>query len=328
MSDMSQTERQIFILMLLSENKRGYNIEEIHSRLQSWGENVDARTIRRDIDSLSGLCFITEEVRSGTTYFSAGKFHLENLTFDSGDLISLTFLTELLQPYEHSSMGKNALTLIRRIIQHTGNLNQEFVNYFHEYVSLKARPAHANEKDHSDYEAVLQHAITEHQKVQMIYLGFGQETPVTRIVHPYEFILRDGNLSVAGYCELRKAIREFRLSRIQKLTLLSDSFQRQPDSESLDAQNRFLHLSGSEKQEIKLIFHPSAADYVREYDASLADRIELREDGSLLFTRSCAITNDLIRWILGYGSGVTVLAPEKLKKEIHESLSAAVNLYS
>lgn len=342
-SDMSQTERQIFILMLLSENRRGYSADEIHTRLLNWGAAVDIRTVRRDIDSLSEICFITEEVRSGITYFSADKFKLENLTFDSGDLVSLTFLLELLRPYEQSDMGRNAQALLHRIIDHTGNLNREFVHYFREYVSLNTAAARSaitrtaalrqttrpSDADAARYERILRQAITDHLKVRMTYQAFGQDITTERVFHPYEFVLQEGNLNVSGYCELRGSIRDFRLSRIQQLELLSEHFTRDADYQPASSGNRFLHLSGGEKEDIRLRFHGEAARYLQEYDASLADRLEADPDdpGALLFSRSAAITNDLVRWVLGYGAGVQVLAPESLKKEIQGHLAAAQDLY-
>ena len=331
MSDMSQAERQIFILMLLSENKRGYSAEELRSRLISWGADVDVRTVRRDIDSLSGICFITEEVHSGTAYFSADKFKLENLTFDSEDLISLTFLMELLHPYENSSMGKNALSFLNRIIEHTGNLNREFVQYFHDYVSLNTNSYHAISDSNPEYEKLLQQAITGCQKVRILYQGFRQEQVSERIIHPYEFILREGNLTVSGYCELRNSLREFRLSRIRQLELLTETFTRQTAPGTPVTRDRFLHLSGAEKENILLRFHGEAAAYVREYDSALADKLETatETDGShsVLFHRTAAITNDLIRWILGYGDGVEVLEPINLREMIRQRLQTANNQY-
>ena len=342
-SDMSQTERQIFILMLLSENRRGYSADEIHSRLTNWGASVDIRTVRRDIDSLSEICFITEEVRSGVTYFSADKFKLEQLTFDSRDLVSLTFLLELLRPYEQSDMGQNARALLHRIIEHTGNLNKEFVQYFRDYVSLNTaaarsagRTADSRAGGNSDskrlllYERLLRQAITDHLKVRMTYQAFGQDTTTERIFHPYEFVLQDDNLNVSGYCELRESIRDFRLSRIQDLELTEEPFTRVAEYQPASSGDRFLHLSGGEKMDILLRFQGDAAKYLKEYDSALADRLEKdpADSSALLFHRSAAITNDLVRWILGYGSGVQVLAPETLKKEIQDHLMAAMNLYS
>ena len=60
-SDVSQPERLIFILMLLSENSHPFSIAQIHEKVCAYGANVDERTIRRDIDLLSEIAYITEE---------------------------------------------------------------------------------------------------------------------------------------------------------------------------------------------------------------------------------------------------------------------------
>ena len=82
MKDMAQTERQIFILLLLSENKRGYTINDIHDSLEKWDVIVDKKTIMRDIDSLSGICFISEEDRSGRTYYTADNIQYKRVIND------------------------------------------------------------------------------------------------------------------------------------------------------------------------------------------------------------------------------------------------------
>ncbi|MBP5306336.1 MAG: HTH domain-containing protein, partial [Lachnospiraceae bacterium] len=59
-SDVTQPERLIFILMLLSENSHPFSIAQIHEKVCAYGANVDERTIRRDIDLLSEIAYITE----------------------------------------------------------------------------------------------------------------------------------------------------------------------------------------------------------------------------------------------------------------------------
>ena len=51
--DVSVSQRQIYILSLLSENPKGYLAEEIQERLHRWNIDVTSRTILRDIDELS-----------------------------------------------------------------------------------------------------------------------------------------------------------------------------------------------------------------------------------------------------------------------------------
>jgi len=50
MCDVTQVERQLYILSLLSESKIGYTIDEIKKKLDSVGIDVSKKTIERDIN--------------------------------------------------------------------------------------------------------------------------------------------------------------------------------------------------------------------------------------------------------------------------------------
>ena len=97
--DISMSQRQIYILSLLSENPRGYQADEIRSRLLDWDINVSRRTILRDIDELSLNYGIAEDERDGRTYYSADKYTLKNVDLTIEDLASLAFAKEMLGEY-------------------------------------------------------------------------------------------------------------------------------------------------------------------------------------------------------------------------------------
>ena len=152
MKDMAQTERQIFILLLLSENKRGYTINDIHASLKKWNVNVDKKTIMRDIDSLSSICFISEEERNGKTYYTADKFRLSDITFTSPELISLAFMMELLKPYQYMTMGKTAYDLIQKLLDNSKwQSNGAFLVYNQDGTLLASTNPDYNNIDLSGY---------------------------------------------------------------------------------------------------------------------------------------------------------------------------------
>ena len=55
--------------------------------------------------------------------------------------------------------------------------------------------------------------------------------------------------------------------------------------------------------------------------------IEEHEDGSATFEINVVINRELIRLLLGYGSGLKVLSPKHLVKIIRKNLSAATSQY-
>lgn len=325
MKDMAQTERQIFILLLLSENKRGYTINDIHDSLEKWDVIVDKKTIMRDIDSLSGICFISEEERGGRTYYTADKFRLRDITFTSPELISLAFLLELLKPYQYMTMGKTSKELIHKLLDNTTNLNREFIQHFTGLVSVNTND-YINDAINPEIEEHLQAAIRNNLKVRIIYHSFAGDEDTIRIIHPYELMLNDGALSIVAYCELRNDIRDFRVSRIKAMTLLEETFTVPEDYYDKKARNKFIHLSGTANEQIILSFDGPTAKYIHEYEADLADEIIDTPEG-ITFIRNTAVTDELIRWILQFGSGIKVLNPSHLKERIRHELAKTLEQY-
>jgi proteasome accessory factor B len=325
MKDMAQTERQIFILLLLSENRRGYTISDLHNSLEKWDVIVDKKTIMRDIDSLSGICFITEDERNGKTYYTADKFRLGDITFTSPELISMAFLLELLKPYQSMTMGKTSQELIHKLLDNTTNLNREFIKHFTGLVTINTND-YINDDVNPEIEDRLQSAIRNKTKVRIIYHSFGGDEDTIRIIQPYELMINDGALSVVGYCELRNDIRDFRVSRIKAITPIEDTFTVPTDYYLKKARNKFIHLSGNVIEPIIIAFNGQTAKYVQEYESELADEI-IETSTGITFMRNTAVTEELVRWILQFGSGARVLNPTHLKDKIKQELAKSLELY-
>ena len=71
----------------------------------------------------------------------------------------------------------------------------------------------------------LRYAIRSQQSVTLTYQGPGRVTPSQRQVNPYALVFRWGWWYTAGYCHLRRAMRTFRVDRIQELKLVEDHFE-------------------------------------------------------------------------------------------------------
>ncbi len=325
MKDMAQTERQIFILLLLSENKRGYTINDIHASLEKWDVIVDKKTISRDIDSLSGICFISEEERNGKTYYTADKFRLRDITFTSPELISLAFLLELLKPYQYMTMGKASQELIHKLLDNTTNLNREFIKHFTGLVTINSNDYIIDEIN-PEIEERLHTAIRNKTKIRIIYHSFGQDEDTIRIIRPYELLINDGALNVVGYCELRNDLRDFRVSRIKAITLLEETFTVPEEYYLNRTRSKFIHMSGSVVEQIIISFEGATAKYIQEYEADRADEIIKTENG-ITFIRSTAVTDELIRWIMQFGSGAKVLNPPELRDKIKQELQKSLAIY-
>ncbi len=309
----SQSQRQIYILSLLSENPKGYTADEIRERLLSWDVKVSKRTITRDIDDLSMNYGIGEEDRGGKTYFYADKYTLKNVDLTIGDLASLAFAKEMLLGYEHLDMGKQAISFIDKIIEGSASLNQmQFDKLCGHFKQIGKNSGNVDRVD-AKIEKMIQNAIDNKNKVEIDYYSFSSDESTKRVIHPYRLILLDSYLSVEAYCELRDDVRTFRLARIKNVKVQDEHF-----TEVLKEERKaFLNLTGGKIEDMELIFTGKSIRYVKEYEASRAKQLKEESDG-LHFYQNAAIAPDVIRWIRAFGPEVTVVKPQWLAQQLKE----------
>ncbi|MDO5154601.1 MAG: WYL domain-containing protein [Eubacteriales bacterium] len=314
--EMSVSQRQIYILSLLSENPQGYQVEEIRQRLLNWNIEVSKRTIMRDIDELSLNYGIGEDERGGKTYYFADKYTLKNVDFTIEDLASLAFAKEMLKEYSHLSMGKHAITFIDRMVEQSTSLNRLQFEMLGKHVKQMDTVGISKGVVDEKIEKSIQTAIDNQNKIKIDYYSFSSDSSTERIVHPYRLLLIDANLCLEGYCELRKEIRRFRLSRMQSLVMLDEKFEN-TEMQALQENDSLSRLRGGRVEELSLLFQGDAIRYVKEYEANKSEKMQEDSEG-LHFYAQTAITPDVIRWVRGFGADVKVQKPEWLATQLLE----------
>lgn len=324
-NDISVSERQLYILSLLSQNSYGYTAEEIVSRLEQWEVNLTKRTISRDIDELSMSYAIEEEERDGKTYYMARKFNMENVELTIMDLMAITFMQELVSSYEKTMLGSAAGEILKKLSEHTGNLNKKHLQMLNSTIQIQDRNAWKNQDINPEYERSISNAMDKHTKVRIEYYSWNSDQVSERVIYPYAFVVLDQYLSVEGYCELRHEIRTFRLSRIRSIQVLDEHYEIPVDYERR-ADSKFIYIGGGEITQLRLLFDETAGRFVQEYQAHRADRLTRQEQG-VLFEKKTAITDEVRRWILQFGAGVQVLEPDWLAKELRDEAEKMAELY-
>ena len=316
--DISVSQRQIYILSLLSENQKGYQAEEIRERLKNWDIDVSKRTITRDIDELSLNYGIGEEERNGKTYYFADKYTLKNVDLTIEDLASLAFAKEMLKEYEHLDMGHHAISFIDKIVENSASLNKlQFESLCGHFKKSGSKTGNMDLVD-SKIEKMIQNAMDSHNKISIEYYSFTSDECTKRIVHPYKMLLMDSYLCLEGYCELRKETRRFRLSRIKGIEVLDAKFEKEGEKNGNPEQKEvFLKLAGGEIEDMELLFTGESIRYVKEYEAGRAKKLE-ETDSGLYFYQKTAIAPDVVRWIRGFGPEVNVIKPQWLKVQLQE----------
>ena len=74
--------------------------------------------------------------------------------------------------------------------------------------------------DNKEYYNLINRAIKEKRKCNMIYYSKDKKRTSKRIIHPYDLILLGSEWGMAAYCEKKQDVRHFYINRIKKIEIL------------------------------------------------------------------------------------------------------------
>ena len=167
---------------------------------------------------------------------------------------------------------------------------------------------------------VLRRAIIARNTIRFHYRS-RSDAPAPRQPHfreadPYALALTGGAWHLAGWCHLRRAVRFFRLDRMDNLTVLDDTFAR---PESFQMLARDLFEPGS--FDVRLLFDRASSSWVCESLPFYTTAAEETPDG-LLVSLHIRRESDIVPWLLGWGGRVRILEPEHLRRTLAAEASA------
>jgi len=316
MSDVSQVERQLYILSLLSENKRGYTIEDLMNSLHRVGIDVSRKTVERDIDYITANFFVYEEEKNNKTYYIADKYNVENISFTITELISLYFAQEVLKSYSTLDVGSAAYKLISRFITNTPKLSRIYIDTLKDMIKITISDIGMDIGINEEYLQLIKDAIADKKSIVVEYHAFNSNEITSRKFNPYLLEIKEGCYHVVGYCHMRKAERDLRVSRIKSVVMTKDTFTRPENFYENYKRKCFNMLSSQDKIKLKLKFRGDAARFVTEYEKDKADSIKELGEGFIIFERETTMTPEITKWVLGFGAQVEVIEPTELREEI------------
>ncbi|MCW3096832.1 MAG: transcriptional regulator-like protein [Chthonomonadaceae bacterium] len=174
-------------------------------------------------------------------------------------------------------------------------------------------------------------AVQNRQRIHMLYHGANSNALTERTVRPYFLVFWQGEPYLVTYCEWREAIRTFALGRIRQYEALpGDRAYVPPENFDVDAYlARGLHLRhDDELVHVRVRFSPRQARWIRERRYHVSQQTEEQPDGSLLLSMDVAGTEEVRRWLLGYGAEVEALEPASLREELAAEAKKLQEIYA
>ncbi|HET8907789.1 MAG TPA: YafY family protein [Ktedonobacterales bacterium] len=303
---MNRTDRLLAIVLEL-QGRGWQRAEDLADTFET-----SKRTIYRDMLAL-GEAGVPVVSIPGRGYSLVEGYFLPPLTFTTdeatmvllgSDLMAKSFDVQYRAAAE-SAGRKIAGVLPERLREDVRTLRERF-SFVHPDISTTP--------DMPQRLLVLRSAMLESHAVRFRYFARshtdGAQTPTTRTVYPYLLAHMRSVWYLTAWDTTRRDLRRFRLERIEDLAILDETFAR-PDNFRMGRSE----LAASEIIVVRVLLDHEVARWAQEEPSYFRVAQETTADG-LLVTLHVRDTNDILQWLLGWGSHLRVLEPERLRQRI------------
>ncbi len=170
--------------------------------------------------------------------------------------------------------------------------------------------------------------IEDRRAVILTYRSQRTTESVSYDIYPYGLTYHRGSLYVIGWAPRREQIRHWKVNRIENAEVTNLHFPR-PDG--FDLQNHLANSFGTYHGQgdihVTIRFSATVARYVQEKTWHPSQNLTNQPDGSLLAKFRLSNTEEIKRWVLGFGKEAKVVGPEELRKEVVEESEAVLDNY-
>lgn len=315
---MNKTDRLLAIMVEL-QRKEVTRAEDLATLFET-----SKRTIYRDIQALSeaGVPIIGAP---GTGYSLMEGYFLPPVSFKVEEAVALLIGADFIEQRFDDTYRLKAQTARSKIEAILPKNVRNETSRIREAVRLLTSDSQETLPKEKEYLKKIRGAILDRRKIRFHYVKKFADSEGTRhsvrTAAPYGLVLIQGSWMLVARCDLRQDIRHFRLSRMTELIDLEDRFERPPLfnlREYSPPDDRHL--------QIHLRFDHDIADKVRDSDNQYIEKMESGQEGLHVFLRVHQM-EELLQWVLGWGTDVVVLEPEAFQIRIREEIEKMLKRY-
>ncbi|MEE8577241.1 MAG: YafY family protein [candidate division Zixibacteria bacterium] len=161
----------------------------------------------------------------------------------------------------------------------------------------------------------LEHAVSENIAIDIAYDSI-RSGLTSRIVEPYFIVFRGRAFYFVAFCRLRKDFRTFRLDRLRLLEMTDERFRRQQGIDPISYFQDSWEVHAGDPIEVSIRFSGAAAKVIRLSSHHANESIEEIDENELLYRVTVRGTEEICRWILGFGTDAVVITPSELVSEM------------
>ena len=255
-------------------------------------------------------------------YYSDEKFELPGIWASEEEIITLIIAKRLASTIPHKNRKKRFDSFIKKFLKETGI----DISAIEKKISIKNIRYYR--VDPAVFETVVL-ALSSGKKLRINYSSPYKIEPGERVVNPLHLLLYMGNWHLFAWCDEKKKVRDFVLSRITEGGITETPIPeklRKTDLRKKVFSNYGIFING-EKKEIILKFTEETAKLAKEQVWFPDQVIEESEKGEVTIKFPASDFREVLKDILSMGPGVEVLSPPELRNMVTESIKRMSVLY-
>lgn len=274
--------------------------------------------MRRDLEALAaaGFPLVTERHNGQTRWrLMPGFRDIPALGFSATELMALLLSRNLLKPLAGTEIEASLNSALSKASAALPPQGHEYVRSMEQMFSVGIGP-HKNYRQHRRTIDLISQSIDKGRTAQIRYFSASRDRTGRREVDPYHLWYAAGGLYLIAYCHLRKDVRLFAVERIRSIALTDHPYQLPLGFDVQEYVRDALNVMRGRPIEVELVFAKKAAAWVKDKTWHPSQEIKRLKNGALKMTLRVADNDELVGWILSFGSQVKVIRPNDLGKKV------------
>lgn len=252
------------------------------------------------------------------------------IDFDfEGDTVEVTFTAGIDHPLRLTSPeATGILVALRALLDVPGMVDPEAARSAIAKIEsaageLAGSVAAADPAPVAGHAATVRAAVKDRRALSIDYYSASRDTLATRVVDPIRIVLVADRTYLEAWCRTAEGVRLFRLDRIVEARVLDEPSA--PPEPALQAEtDTSLFDADPSLPAATLLIAPSEGWMFDYYPLRVVRELA---DGTCEATMTYASDEWMARFVLGFGSAVTVVEPQALADRVRESATKALAAY-
>ena len=310
------TEPKIVLLVrLLNAIDDGrHSFESLKDRIAEGGRRPSTRSLRRYLAVLSEAGFPWYFDRTSNTYRFAGGYSLKRLDLSGGELFGLVALRSF-----GASIGGAIGSSINEITDKLLGSSSNGARARVEAPTPLAFRLSEIRLDENGEAALRVFSAAERasRSVEFVYQD-KEGKRSSRTADPYGFIVSTGRIYCVAYDHARRDKRVFAVDNVSEPRMLARTFVKPEDFdvEAYAAASISGVMHGDDTTAVRVNFAPRVAKAAIAARVVAERQITRNDDGSAQIEYRVADVDELVRWVLGWGSQAEIVDPAPVRERI------------